>query len=88
MPRSHPHVTMRLETPVLYFYPHIGQQAPVEVDVHVDFRGGWLTEFYPHAEADAPGTTSGSGSGGGRAVNEQHREQDSPPWQHNEVADD
>jgi len=55
VPRSHPHVTMRLETPVLYFYPPVGQQSPIEVDVHVDFRGGWLTEFYPHAEADAPG---------------------------------
>ena len=55
VPRSHPHVTMRLETPVLYFYPPVGRQAPIEVDVRVDFRGGWLTEFYPLAEADAPG---------------------------------
>lgn len=53
-PRRHPLVTMRLETPVLYFYPQ-HQDVPSTVDVRVEFHGGWLTEFYPLAEADAPG---------------------------------
>jgi hypothetical protein len=53
-PSCHPDVTMRLETPVIYFYPPNGWK-PQPVDVHVAFRGGWLTEFYPDAEAKAPG---------------------------------
>ena len=59
-PRHHPQVTMRLETPVIYFYPPPGQREPLRVDVSVRFRGGWLTEFYPHAHADAPGLKEGS----------------------------
>ena len=31
----------------------------MKLDVHVDFRGGWLTEFYPNAKADAPGLKQG-----------------------------
>jgi hypothetical protein len=58
-PRRHPLVTMRLETPVIYFYPPRGQAGPVDVDVHVEFRGGWLTEFFPKAEANAPGIREG-----------------------------
>jgi hypothetical protein len=54
-PRHHPQVTMRLETPVIYFYPPAGQREPIRVDVSVRFRGGWLTEFYPQAHADAEG---------------------------------
>ena len=50
-PRCHPDVTMRLETPVLYFYPPAGwESAPF--DVRATFNGGWLTEFYPAAAAD------------------------------------
>jgi hypothetical protein len=49
-----PDVTMRLETPVLYFHPSPGDSiAPF--DVSVDFRGGWLNEFYPNASVDAHG---------------------------------
>ncbi len=55
VPRSHPAVNLRLETPVIYFYPPEGQTEPLTVDVAVRFRGGWLSEFYPDAEADAPG---------------------------------
>ena len=51
---SHPGVTMRLETPVIYFYPPENGQKPAPVNVHVTFRGGWLTEFYPRAEVSAP----------------------------------
>ena len=53
-PRCHPDVTMRLETPVLYFYPGAAW-VPQPIDVRVAFRGGWLTEFYPAAQAKAPG---------------------------------
>jgi len=47
-PRCHPDVTMRLETPVIYFHLPPGA-APVTCDVHVEFHGGWLTQFYPYA---------------------------------------
>jgi len=53
-PKCHPDVTMRLETPVIYFYATAGWK-PQRIDVRVAFRGGWLTEFYPGAEAKAPG---------------------------------
>lgn len=54
VPERHPWVTLRLETPVLYFHPSEGS-APFSIDVGVQFRGGWLTEFYPHAQPDEPG---------------------------------
>jgi hypothetical protein len=54
-PRHHPYVTMRLETPVIYFYPPAGQRGPMRMDVKVRFNGGWLTEFYPKADADTGG---------------------------------
>ncbi len=41
-------VTMRLETPVIYFYPPLGQIIP-PFDVAVAFRGGVLNEYYPDA---------------------------------------
>jgi hypothetical protein len=55
IPMLHPHVTMRLETPVIYFYPPEGRDKPMEVDVRVKFRGGWLSEYYPAAQVQAPG---------------------------------
>jgi hypothetical protein len=48
-------VTMRLETPVLYFHPPASQPLATGIDVTAKFRGGWLSEFYPNAVADAPG---------------------------------
>ena len=54
-PRVHQHVTMRLETPVIYFYPPAGREEPIRANVRVRFRGGWLTEYYPQACVDAPG---------------------------------
>src|ERR1044072_4939283 len=47
--------TVRMETPVLYFYA----PAPTSVDVGVRFRQGLLTEWYPKAQptprsADTP----------------------------------
>jgi len=46
--KGHPDVVMRLETPVVYFYPgaeHLGKPF----DVKVQFNGGFLNEFYPKA---------------------------------------
>ena len=53
-PRCHPDVTLRLETPVLYFYPQGGFSAP-SLEVRASFKGGWLTEFYPYADAENTG---------------------------------
>jgi hypothetical protein len=50
-PHCHPDVTMRLETPVIYFHPPNGE-APKGFDVSATFNGGWLSEFYPSAETD------------------------------------
>jgi hypothetical protein len=52
VPACHPDVAMRLETPVIYFHPPAGAAAPLTASVKVTFRGGWLTQFYPAAEAD------------------------------------
>src|SRR4029453_19532119 len=46
-----PDVTMRLETPVLYFYRPAGWSSSRSFDVGVRFRGGILNEFYPDAGA-------------------------------------
>jgi hypothetical protein len=45
-----PDVTMRLETPVIYFHPPAGGFGP-PIDVTVRFRGGIVNEFYPNAAA-------------------------------------
>lgn len=53
-PSCHPDVTMRLETPVLYF--HLPEDAqPITLDVEVACRGGWLSEFFPRGDATLPG---------------------------------
>jgi hypothetical protein len=59
-PAADPQVTMRLETPVLYFHPAPGS-GPLAVDVRVDFHGGWLTQFYPDAFSTRPGHREGTG---------------------------
>ncbi|MGI8966286.1 MAG: hypothetical protein ACR2H1_09420 [Limisphaerales bacterium] len=53
-PSCHPDVTMRLETPVIYFHPPESVKNIVTANVIVKFRGGWLTEFFPRAVPDAP----------------------------------
>ena len=53
-PRCHPDVTMRLETPVLYFHP-AADWKPQPIDVSASFVGGWLTEFFPAAAPDEAG---------------------------------
>jgi hypothetical protein len=52
--RVHPDVVVRLETPVLYFYPPRDKPS-LKLNVRVDFKGGWLTQFYPDAKATNPG---------------------------------
>ena len=59
-PSCHPDVTMRLETPVIYFHPPMSEKNIVTANVTVKFRGGWLTEFFPAATPDAPGLKDGS----------------------------
>jgi hypothetical protein len=54
-PQCHPDVTMRLETPVIYFHPNPSAKLPLSVDVEVAFKSGWLSEYYPAAEVEAPG---------------------------------
>lgn len=54
-PRCHSDVTLRLETPVLYFYPENGFPLDRSFDVRATFAGGWLTEFFPWAAAADPG---------------------------------
>lgn len=54
-PRCHADVTLRLETPVLYFYPQDGFDRDQPFDVRATFVGGWLTEFFPWARAENPG---------------------------------
>ena len=49
-----PDVTMRLETPVIYFHAAVGDSIP-PFDVDVGFRGGILNEFYPNGEASSNG---------------------------------
>ncbi len=54
LPRCYQDVTMRLETPVLYFHLPVSTAKPIAVDVNVEFRGGWLTQFYPSGDAVIP----------------------------------
>jgi hypothetical protein len=54
-----PDVTMRLETPVLYFHRPGGASGPLSASVKVAFRGGWLTQFYPAAETDGYSRSAG-----------------------------
>jgi hypothetical protein len=42
--------TVRMETPVLYFYTN----HPTTISVHVSFSQGLITEWYPHANRVEP----------------------------------
>jgi hypothetical protein len=55
VPLNYARATMRMETPVLYFYPPSAQETPMIANVSVAFRGGWISEYYPNAEVNAPG---------------------------------
>ncbi len=51
---ARPDITMRLETPVVYFHPPRGATLPITLDFKATFNGGVLNEFYPLATATAP----------------------------------
>lgn len=68
-PKCHPDVTLRLETPVVYFHRRDSRETPLVLDVRVRMPGGWLTQFYPDAQASAPGL-GGGGSEVGRLTPE------------------
>jgi len=57
LPTCHPDVVMRLETPLIYFYPPDDKETVV--DVEVAFPGGWISEFYPDAATTTPGLEKG-----------------------------
>lgn len=46
-------ITMRLETPVVYFHLPPGSE-PQKLDFAVEFRGGLLSQFYPVAMTNVP----------------------------------
>jgi hypothetical protein len=46
-----PDVTMRLETPVIYFHAPANEKFGESFNVKVRFRGGVINEFYPAASA-------------------------------------
>ncbi len=48
---------VRMETPVLYFYP----LKPLTVSVHVDFPDGRVTEWYPNSSSVQPSSSSRRG---------------------------
>jgi hypothetical protein len=54
-PECHPDVAMRMETPVLYFYPPADKDL-LTVDVLVKYPGGWITEYYPDAMIEIAST--------------------------------
>ena len=64
-PFAYPGVTVRLETPVIYFHP--GANGNAEVDVKVRFRGGLLTEYYPKPERAEPAVDYGQRKNGIRS---------------------
>ena len=58
IPFEYPQLTVRLETPVIYFYPPENAEQSMHFDVHVGLRDGWLSEYYPNARSNAPGLDS------------------------------
>src|SRR5688572_9519929 len=51
-----PSVTMRLETPVIYFYPP--NNKPMALDITATFNGGVLSEYFPDGETTLDGKPS------------------------------
>ena len=51
-------VTLRLETPVLYFHVPKGRKFSTPIDVDVAFHGGWLSQYFPDARAVVDGVSS------------------------------
>lgn len=57
IPQAHPDVTMRLETPVIYFHPPADAALPITLDLTATLKGGLLSEFYPYARFHIEGGT-------------------------------
>lgn len=63
LPVSFTAARMRMETPIIYVYPPrpetiSGESKKAELeplDISVQFRGGWISEWYPNADVKAPG---------------------------------
>lgn len=55
-----PDVTMRLETPVIYFHPPAGAEAPPRVDAEVTFAAGSSTSSIRSATRPSRWASSGS----------------------------
>jgi len=49
---GHKSVNMRLETPVIYFYPAPGFDLSTPIDVTVEFKGGLINEYFPEAKPE------------------------------------
>jgi hypothetical protein len=62
MPCGDPQVTMRLETPVVYFHRPKDFIAPASLDLRVTFKGGWLSQYFPDAVANVEGTKTPEGA--------------------------
>jgi len=65
----HPDITMRLETPVVYFYRPAGS-AQMKLDLSVTFHGGYLSQYYPNVTGSPP-VTQDLKTGAYKAVTEQ-----------------
>jgi len=68
-------VTMRLETPVLYFHPSTSFDQTQPINVSVEFRGGLLNEFYPDTETSYEGIKFYQSKGAERAERTELTEQ-------------
>ena len=68
-------VTMRLETPVMYFHPAISFDQTQPINVSVEFRGGLLNEFYPDTETSYEGIKFYQSKGAERAERTELTEQ-------------
>ena len=55
VPEGDPNVTLRLETPALYFHLPKDQTLPLTLNVDVAFDGGWLSQYFPNAHAAVQG---------------------------------
>ncbi|CAN5520096.1 hypothetical protein BH10PLA1_BH10PLA1_07600 [soil metagenome] len=62
-PVLHPDITMRLETPVIYFYRPAGSAGPLTADVSVTFHGGYLSQYYPNVTGPQPVVTQDIATG-------------------------
>jgi hypothetical protein len=55
VPRCHPDVTMRLETPVVYIHRPKGDEGKRNLQLSAEFHGGWISEYFPQAKLEVDG---------------------------------